>query len=124
MLDFDILSLNENDMPDLPLSPIFPETIDDLFVNLYNQNTNVSFTELKEKLINYYNNEATIYCLEYHVSEIVNSDILNESEHAYIMDQCPLDDYYFKYNLTYLITFISTPMGENHLNYIYNRKCL
>jgi len=124
MLNFDNLSLNENDMPDLPISPIFHETIDDLFVNLYNQDTNISFIELKQKLINYYNNEASGYYLEYHVSEILNSDMLNESEHAYIMDQCPWDDNDYKYNLKYLTTFIKTPMGNNHLNYIYDRKCL
>jgi len=42
------------------------ETIEDLFIYLYNKNSNISFVALQQKLIEYYNNETSETILKSH----------------------------------------------------------
>jgi hypothetical protein len=123
MSDFSILSLNDNDMPNSPIiQNNYFETIEDLFIHLYNENSNISFVALQQKLIEYYNNETSETFLKSHFSDC--SNILNDSEYSYILDEISCYDDEPEFNLKFLTKFITTPMGVGHLNWIYERQCL
>jgi hypothetical protein len=61
MLNFSMLSLNENDMPE-----IFQDNND---IYKYYENPNISFELLRQKLINYYFDE----CISKHLSVIISN---------------------------------------------------
>jgi hypothetical protein len=61
MLNFSMLSLNENDMPE-----IFQDNND---IYKYYENPNISFELLRQKLINYYFDE----CISKHLSLIISN---------------------------------------------------
>jgi hypothetical protein len=65
MLNFSMLSLNENDMPE-----IFQDNND---IYKYYENPNISFELLRQKLINYYFNKATDECISKHLSLIISN---------------------------------------------------
>jgi len=117
MLDFAMLSLNENDMPEMPdifqdnNDIINSETMEDLFINLYSyENPDISFELLRQKLINYYFEEATDECISKHLSIIIDiSDPLIISNIGGIVIY---NHYEENYNLHMIIEFISSPYME------------
>lgn len=125
MLDFAMLSLNENDMPEMPdifqdnNDIINSETMEDLFINLYSyENPDISFELLRQKLINYYFEEATDECISKHLSVIIDiSDPLIISNIGGIVIY---NHYEENYNLHMIIEFISSPYGTDYLHHIYH----
>lgn len=125
MLDFAMLSLNENDMPEMPdifqdnNDIINSETMEDLFINLYSyENPDISFELLRQKLINYYFEEATDECISKHLSIIIDiSDPLIISNIGGIVIY---NHYEENYNLHMIIEFISSPYGTDYLDHIYH----
>jgi hypothetical protein len=125
MLNFSMLSLNENDMPEMP--EIFQdnndilnsETMEDLFINIYSyENPDISFELLRQKLINYYFDEATDECISKHLSVIIDiSDPLIISNIGRIGIY---NNYEENYNLNMIIDFISSPYGTDYLHHIYH----
>jgi hypothetical protein len=125
MLNFSMLSLNENDMPEMP--DIFQdnndilnsETMEDLFINIYSyENPDISFELLRQKLINYYFDEATDECISKHLSVIIDiSDPLIISNIGRIV---VYNNYEENYNLNMIIDFISSPYGTDYLHHIYH----
>ena len=125
MLNFSMLSLNENDMPEMP--EIFQdnndilnsETMEDLFINIYSyENPDISFELLRQKLINYYFDEATDECISKHLSVIIDiSDPLIISNIGRIVIY---NNYEENYNLNMIIDFISSPYGTDYLHHIYH----
>ncbi len=125
MLNFSMLSLNENDMPEMP--DIFQdnndilnsETMEDLFINIYSyENPDISFELLRQKLINYYFDEATDECISKHLSVIIDiSDPLIISNIGRIVIY---NNYEENYNLNMIIDFISSPYGTDYLHHIYH----
>jgi hypothetical protein len=118
MLNFDMLSLNDNDIPEMP-NILNSETMEDLFINLYSyENPYISFEILRQKLINYYFEEATDECISKHLSVIINiSDPLIISNIGEIVIY---NHYEENYNLHMIIEFISSPYGIDYLHHIYH----
>ena len=118
MLNFAMLSLNDNDIPEMP-DILNSETMEDLFINLYSyENPDISFELLRQKLINYYFEEATDECISKHLSVIINiSDPLIISN---IGERVIYNHYEENYNLHMIIEFISSPYGTDYLDHIYH----
>jgi hypothetical protein len=125
MPNFAMLSLNEKDMPDMPSifqmneDYINSETMEDLFINLYsNNNPNISFEELRQKLIDYYFEDANDECISKHLTEII--DISDPLIISNISEIVIYNHYEENYNLYMIIQFISSSYGTDYLHHIYH----
>lgn len=134
MLNFDILSLNDTNVFEMPELPIIlqqqqenhidimdSDTMEDLFINLFlNENPNISFQEMQDKLIQFYFQEANEELISRHITDIYNN--LNESVIAHIHDRISYIEYdnINELNLNALIEFISISEGNEYLWDIYN----
>lgn len=125
MPNFAMLSLNEKDMPDMPSifqmneDYINSETMEDLFINLYsNNNPNISFEELRQKLIDYYFEDANDECISKHLTEII--DISDPLIISNIGEIVIYNHYEENYNLYMIIEFISSSYGTDYLYHIYH----
>jgi hypothetical protein len=123
MPNFAMLSLNEKDMPDMPSifqmneDYINSETMEDLFINLYsNNNPNISFEELRQKLIDYYFEDANDECISKHLTEII--DISDPLIISNISEIVIYNHYEENYNLYMIIQFISSSYGTDYLHHI------
>ena len=121
MADFSVLSLNEIDMPEIPDLPSIlfqninennimeSETIEILLINIYSyEDSNITFDELLQKLIEFYFNEATNIMIYNHLNIIYQSLFLYET--------------YDNINMV-MIEFISSSYGTEYLKDIYNMNC-
>jgi len=127
MNDFSSLSLN--DKPSSPVNTEYnkifeSETMENLLINIYiYDNHSSSFEELKQKMIDFYIEEASVeYTLIHFLSTV---ELLNEIEYNYIHEQIlkiyyDENDYYLLFNIKY----IKSHIGNNHLKIIYETKCL
>ena len=123
MPDFSLLSLNDLIIPEVPEMPEIIqnstntisecETIKDLF--LYS-NSNITFEELQQKLIEFYLQDATNDLISRHLDAIY--DDLHESVIDYIHHGFRYSDI-DEFNLKALIKFIS--IGNDYLKDIYQR---
>jgi spore germination protein YaaH len=123
MPDFSLLSLNDLIIPEVPEMPEIIqnstntisecETIKDLF--LYS-NSNITFEELQQKLIEFYLQDATNDLISRHLDAIY--DDLHESVIDYIHHGFRYSDI-DEFNLKALIKFIS--IGNEYLKDIYHR---
>ena len=137
MLNFDILSLNDANVLEIPELPIIlqqnqqqgehidimdSETMKELFINLFlNETPNISFEEMQEKLIEFYFQEANEDLISRHIDDIY--DNLDESVIAHIQYRIRYRDYnddINQLNLNALIEFISISEGNEYLQDIYN----
>ena len=135
MLNFDILSLNDTNVFEMPELPIIlqqqqqdhidimdSETMKELFINLFlNENPNISFEEMQDKLIQFYFQQANEELILRHINDIYNN--LIESVIAHIQDRVAYHDYnddIDQFNLNALIEFISISEGNEYLQDIYN----
>jgi hypothetical protein len=138
MLNFDVLSLNDTNVLEMPELPIIlqqhqqhqeehidimnSETMKELFINLFlNETPNISFEEMQEKLIEFYFQEANEELISRHIDDIY--DNLDESVIAHIQYRIRYRDYnddINQYNLNSLIEFISISEGNEYLQDIYN----
>ena len=125
MPNFEMLSLNEKDMPDMPSifqmneDYINSETMEYLFINLYsNNNPNISFEELRQKLIDYYFEDANDECISKHLTEII--DISDPLIISNIGEIVIYNHYEENYNLYMIIQFISSSYGTDYLHHIYH----
>ena len=125
MPDFSLLSLNDLIIPEVPEMPEIIqnstntisecETIKDLFLYLYsNSNSNITFEELQQKLIEFYLQDATNDLISRHLDAIY--DDLHESVIDYIHHGFRYSDI-DEFNLKALIKFIS--IGNDYLKDIY-----
>ena len=126
MSDFSLLSLNDLIIPDLSELPKILQntnaiseckTIKDLFLYLYS-NSNITFEELQQKLIDFYLQDATNDLISRHLDAIY--DDLHESVIDYINNGFRYSDI-DEFNLKALIKFISIPIGNKYLKDIYDR---
>lgn len=140
LFNFALLSLNNMISSDMSELSVFIETIEqqqrqdeyidimdsqtmkELFINLYlNENPNITFEELKQKLIQFYFEEANENLISRHINDIY--DNLHESVVANIHEKIIHRDYNNDiniYNLNALIEFISISEGIGYLQNIYN----
>ena len=125
LFNFALLSLNDMIAPDMSELPVFietiqqqqeeyidimnSETIKELFINLYlNENPNITFEELHQKLFQFYFEEANEELISRHLNSIYT--IINVSIIARIYENIMYRDYNNDiniYNLNALIEFIS-----------------
>lgn len=128
MPNFSMLSLNEKDMPEFPdiyqekngYNVIFnSETMEALFINIYSyENPDISFEELRQKLIDFYFEEADDECISKHLSVIMEiSDPLIISTIGEIVIY---NHYQENYNFYMIIEFILSRYGADYLHHIYN----
>lgn len=146
LFNFALLSLNDMIAPDMSELPVFiqtiqqqqqqqqeeyidimnSETIKELFINLYlNENPNITFEELHQKLVQFYFEEANEELISRHLNSIYT--IINVSIIARIYENIMYRDYNNDiniYNLNALIEFISISEGIQYLQYIYNIHCV
>ena len=129
MPNFEILSLNEYDMPqEMNMDTFFlentgynsildSETIDELLMNIYSyENPNITFEELQQKMIEYYFQEASGDCISRHLGGIHDhfhpSIMANLYERVMYMEYNDDSD---NFNLNMIVEFITTPYGEEYL---------
>ena len=146
LFNFALLSLNDMIAPDMSELPVFiqtiqqqqqqqqeeyidimnSETIKELFINLYlNENPNITFEELHQKLFQFYFEKANEELISRHLNSIYT--IINVSIIARIYENIMYRDYNNDiniYNLNALIEFISISDGIQYLQYIYNIHCV
>lgn len=139
MLDFSMLSLNDANMPDMPEMPSILQTIEDngynsildssnmeeLFINIYlNENPNITFDEMQQKLIEFYFQEVDEDIISRHVQSLYET--INISTWFFIFEKVNIVHYDNNndFNLNMLIEFISCSYGNNYLHDIYNMNCV
>ena len=139
LCNFALLSLNDMIAPNIAELPVFietiqqqqqeeyidimnSETIKELFINLYlNENPNITFEELHQKLFQFYFEKANEELISRHLNSIYT--IINVSIIARIYENIMYRDYNNDiniYNLNALIEFISISEGNEYLQDIYN----
>jgi hypothetical protein len=104
MFDFSMLSLNDIPFQDTGFNYILEsKTIEDLLFNIYSfENPNISFEELKEKLIDYYIQDANEEFILSHLTFIKNNIYYDNDN-----------------NLNNIVNYISSPYGTEYLKSIY-----
>lgn len=136
MLDFSILSLNDLIIPDFPEMPAIlqehqqerehidimnSETIGELFINLYfDENPNITFEEMQQKLIDFYLHEATEDLITRHLDSI--HDMIDISVWTNLLFIANHYNYHHNnYDIQLIINFISSlSKGIEYLQEIYN----
>lgn len=118
MPEFENLTLTNTDMPsNIELNYIsLSESIEDVLINIYkNENPNITFEELKQKIIDFYFNEASEEMIEDHW-DILTSN-LNESIIQHIFETIMYDEYSNEkeYILNAIKTFVGISLGEEYL---------
>jgi len=134
MPDFSLLSLNDLIIPEVPEMPEIIqnsnaisecETIKDLFLYLYfNANTNITFEELQQKLIEFYFQDATNDLIQRHLDAIY--DMFHESYWYLILDITNRNHYdnSNEFDERLIIEFILSKHGTEHLQEVYNMNCI
>lgn len=108
MSNFDMLTLNNSDIPELfNFSSLYKyclydcKTIEELLLNIVaKEDPNITFQEIKEILIDFYNTTASDECIDIHMSAITNNTIHIDKFHT-------------------IISFIYSPYGTSYLYDIY-----
>ena len=101
MLDFSKLSLRNNKMY---------ESISELFIIIYSfENPNITFDELHKKFIEFYVQEVPKECIYAHCIEIINIMKYN---------------YNCRFDIKFIVDFLSSSYGTEYLLRIYNMKCI
>ena len=121
MPNFEMLSLNDNDMPknkgDNEL--LNSKSMEDLFINIYSyENPNISFEDLRQKLIDYYFEEATDEYISKHLTIII--ELCDPKIISNIQEIVVYNHYQENYNLYMIIHFISSSYGTDYLHHIYH----
>lgn len=123
-IDFSMLSLNDNDNFQKPYeynNILFSKNIEELLINIYSyENPNITFDELRHKLIEFYYMEANEECIFNHLKHI--EYITNENILADIFQKVFENNNNFQLNI--IIEFISSCYGIDYLYNIYLKKCL
>ena len=116
MRDFLELSLNDINISEIPEMPSFLnnnnimecETIEILFINLYiYENSNITFDELLQKLIEFYFYEANHIMIYNHLRNIAFEYIYQSNDNINMI----------------MIEFINSYHGTEYLKDIYNMNC-
>lgn len=140
MPDFTMLSLSEIDMPEMPKLPQFLEiaiedtgynnildssNMEELFINLYlNENPNITFDELQQKLIEFYFQEVDEDIVSRHVRSIYETVSVSIWFHIFEKVNLVYYENNNDFNLNMIIEFISSVYGNNYLEDIYNMNCV
>jgi len=134
MPDFSLLSLNDLIIPEVPEMPEIIqnsnaisecETIKDLFLYLYfNANSNITFEELQQKLIEFYFQDATNDLIQRHLDAIY--DMFHQSYWYLILNITNRNHYdnSNEFDERLIIEFILSKHGTEHLQEAYNMNCI
>lgn len=127
MHGFEDLTLNEIDMPISYSNVGFTnisstKSIEEVLLTIYtNENHNISFEELKQKIIDFYFNDASEEMIEEHLDTLTSN--LHESVSQHIFQTIMYSEYanMKEYNLNAIKSFISIPCGNNYLYDFFTR---
>lgn len=125
--NFDSLSLHDIDMSmslkKFEFNNIYESNnIKELLFNIYsNENPNITFEEIKDKIIEFYYNEASCELISKHLDELTSN--MHVSIIAHIYEKIITIDYSTtnEYNLNAIISFITIPYGTSYLYDIFSK---
>lgn len=117
--NFELMSLNDTKIYNISES----NTIHELFLNICsNENPNITFEEIIEKMIEFYCTQAPEECINKHFNAII-TDYIYQAIIANLYESVIKNDYYDikEYNLYTITSFITCPYGTQYLYDIYTK---